>query len=492
MHTPFLPSLRHQVAPMGSRIRAATRSLSPSTLLQIEERLGPALKDGLLKKPATKAHSRERIFSLARTFWCWIWQALQANTSCREVVRQVQTLFAVFSDKQVDEGTSAYCRARKKLAAALLEKAMVSSARSAEGLAPRSRLLQGRPLKFVDGTGLRVADTDKNRAAFPRSKNQFAKPSFPIMKVVALFSSLSGAIIARAVGSILQSELRLLMGLRPALAPGDILGGDRHFGSYVLAAWLQGLKVDILARLATRARHVDFAKALQLHGPQDGLFVWRKPARRSPLLTAEEWDALPAEITVRILRTSIQRPGFRTSELTVMTTLLDAALYPREEILSAYLRRWRMELCLDDLKTTLGMEMLHCQSPQLLASELLVHLSAHNLVRWMMAGASQLGGVDPDRISFKGTLDAFRQWSAGVVQVRGPGKKKKQASVWRKFLLTLAADLLPLRPGRQEPRAVKKRSKYPVLNKPRRQYIDRWSRNRRRRVANAKRAAVLK
>lgn len=477
---------------MGSKIRAATRSFSQSTLLQIEERLGPALEDGLLKKPAKEAHSRERIFTLARTFWCWIWQALQGNASCREVVRQVQTLFAVFSGKQIDEGTSAYCRARQKLAATILEKAMASSARSADRVAPRSGLLQGRPLKFVDGTGLRVADTSKNRAAFPRSKNQFAKPSFPIMKVVALFSARSGAIIARAVGSILQSELRLLMELRAALAPGDILGGDRHFGCYVLAAWLQDLKVDILARVATRTRHVDFAKAIGLHGAQDGLFVWRKPAKRSPLLTAEQWDALPAEITVRIVRTRIEKPGFRTSELTVMTTLLDAALYPREEILSAYLRRWRMEMCLDDLKTTLGMEMLSCQSPELLASELLVHLSAHNLVRWMMARASQLGEVDLDRISFKGTLDGFRQWSAGMVQVRGPGKKRKLAEVWRQFLLTLAADLVPLRPGRQEPRAVKKRSKYPVLNKPRRQFIDRWSRNKRRRVANTKKTVALK
>lgn len=477
---------------MGSRIRTATRSLSQATLLQIEGRLGPALEEGLLKKPAKEAHSRERIYTLARTFWCWIWQALQANTSCREVVRQVQTLFAVFSDQQIDEGTSAYCRARQKLTSVLLEKAMVSSARSAERRAPRSTLLQGRPLKFVDGTGLRVADTDKNRAAFPRSKNQFSKPSFPIMKVVALFAARSGAILARAVGSILQSELRLLMELRAALAPGDILGGDRHFGCYVLAAWLQGLKVDLLARVATGARHVDFAKASKLHGAQDGLFVWRKPATRSPLLTAQEWDALPAEITVRIVRTRLEKPGFRTSELTVMTTLLDAALYPREEILSAYLRRWRMEMCLDDLKTTLGMERLHCQSPELLASELLIHLSAHNLVRWVMAGASALGEVDLDRISFKGTLDAFRQWSAGMVQVRGPGKKRKLADLWRQFLLTLAADLVPLRPGRQEPRAVKKRSKYPVLNKPRRQYIERWSRNKRRRVANTKKVAALK
>lgn len=107
---------------MGSRSRATVQTLPQATLLQIEERLGPALDPSVLEKPEDKDHSRERIFSLTRTFWCWIWQVLQGNTSCREVVRQIQALFAAFSRLQVDEGTSAYCQARKKLADSLLEK----------------------------------------------------------------------------------------------------------------------------------------------------------------------------------------------------------------------------------------------------------------------------------------------------------------------------------------------------------------------------------
>ena len=225
MKTPFFPSLRPCLAPMGSRTGAAAASLTQATLLQIEERLSPALDPTLLQKPAKKAHSRTRIFSLTRTFWCWMWQVLQGNTSCREVVRQVQALFAVFTDAEVDERTSAYCRARKKLACGLLEKAFGSSHRSAEKHAAASQLLQGRPLKMVDGSGLRVSDTPENRKAFPSSKNQYDKPSFPIMKIVALFSAASGAILAKATGSFLQSELRLLMSLRQGLHPNDILGG---------------------------------------------------------------------------------------------------------------------------------------------------------------------------------------------------------------------------------------------------------------------------
>lgn len=476
---------------MGSRTQAAARALAQDTLLQIEDRLSPALDLDILDKPAAKEHSRERIFTLSRTFWCWIWQVLQGNTSCREVVRQVQALFAVFTEAQVDEGTSAYCQARKKLALGLLEKAFVCSHRSAAKHAATSTLLQGRPLKVADGSGLRVADTPENRKAFPPSKNQHAKPSFPLMKIVALFSAASGAIISKATGCSKQSELRLLMGLGQALQPKDILTGDRHFGCFVLAAWLQNLGVDLIARLSTRSRKVDFRKAVKRLGPQDGCFIWRKPSKPSPLLCAEEWAALPEEITVRIVRTRAERPGFRTRKVTVMTTLLDGELYPAQEILTAYLKRWRLEMCLDDLKTTLGMEMLNCRSPELLEKELLVFLIAHNLLRWLMAQAASLSEVDLERISFKGSLDAFRQWTGALVQIRGVRNKRKRIRVWRKFLEILGADLVPLRPGRHEPRAVKKKSKYPTLNKPRHQFVERWSRNKRRRVALAKKNASL-
>lgn len=492
MKTPFFPALRPCLAPMGSRTQAATRSLAQDTLLQIEARLRPALAPHLLDRPATKEHSRQRIFTLSRTFWCWIWQVLQGNTSCREVVRQVQALFAAFTAAEVDEGTSAYCRARKKLARGLLEKAFESSHRSAEKHAAPSQLLQGRALKLVDGSGLRVADTPANRKAFPPAQNQHTKPSFPILKLVALFSAASGTIFAKAIGSLQHSELRLLMGLRQALQSKDILIGDRHFGCYVLAAWLHHLGVDLIARLATHSRKVDFRKACQRLGPKDGWFIWRKPARPSPLLSAEQWAELPDQITVRILRMRVQRPGFRTREVTVVTTLLDGDGYPAEEIFTAYLKRWRLEMCLDDLKTTLGMEMLSCRSPELLEKELLVFLIAHNLLRWMMAQAAQQGAVHWERISFKGALDAFRQWTAALVQIRGVGNQRKKAAVWRQFLKTLAVDLVPYRPGRHEPRAVKKRSKYPPLSKPRHQFVERWSRNKRRRVARAKNNAPVK
>lgn len=477
---------------MGRRLGRAVAALRHSTLSQIEDRLAPALDDpDLFLKPTAKDHCRHRIFPLARTFWCWIWQVLQAHTSCREVVRQMQVLLAIEGSKDIDEGTGAYCEARRKLPLKFLEAAFLCSGRSAERKASRSTLLQGRPLRAADGCGVRMADTPKNRKAFPPPKHQHSKPCFPVMKVVALFSLASGALLAKAIGTLRVHELRLFLMLRRVLQPRDILIADRIYGCYVLAASLWPGKVDLVARLSQRSRRIDFRKAKKNLGRNDALFVWLKPGKPSPLLTPAQWLELPAQITVRILRVTCQRPGFRTRQVVLVTTLLDAHLYPAQEIADAYVKRWRMELCWDDLKTTLGMEMLRCRSPELVEKELLVFMIAHNLLRWIMAQAAQQEGVDLERISFKGSMDAFRQWSIGLAQLSSSVRTgSKRTALWRSLLRTLAADLVPLRPGRHEPRAVKKPVKYPVLNKPRHLYVERWSRNKRRRMARAKKAAL--
>lgn len=491
MRTPFLPALRSVLAPMGPRSQHIARSLQPATLSQLEQALAPALPADLLQKPSAGPHCRQRVFDLARTFWCWIWQVFQVNTSCREVVRQIQALRGILEQPPIDEHNSAYCQARLKLPLALLQKLFNASAKAAQQKAPAARLLGGRPLKMADGSTGRLEDTPKNHAAFPPSTNQFSRPGFPLMKLVVLFSLASGAVLAQATGSLQLAEVRLLMSLAAHLQPGDILCADRAYGQYVLLHWLGGLGVDAVARVNTLSRRVDFRQAIEKFGPGDGLFLWRKPNVPSKLLTAREWTQVPQTMIVRLLQLHINKPGFRTRHLTVVTTLLDAQLYPAQEILQAYCQRWRLELCVDDLKTTLGMEKLNCRTPQSVQKELLVFLTAHNLLRWIMAQATTISAVELPRISFKGSLDAFRQWSVALVQVRGPGKSHKQKRLWRQLLETLAADLVPYRPGRREPRAVKKKSKYPRLTQPRHRYVERWSRNKRRRVARAKRRLKL-
>ena len=459
MNTPFFPALRPVLAPMGSRTRAAARGLRQATLSQLEQSLAPALAPDRLQKPARGGHSRVRIFDLTSTFWGWIWQIFQANTSCREVVLQMQAMFCVLEQSPPEEGNSAYCQARAKLTMDRLELALADSFQSAEKATAGGALLQGRPLKVADGSCIRLEDTPPNRQAFPPATNQFARPSFPLLKAVVLLSLRSGALLARAIGTLKTTETRLLLGLGQHLHGGDILISDRAFGQFVVAHWVQSLGADLLARLNVLSRKVDFRKASQRLGPKDALFVWQKPKIPSALLTPEQWAEVPATLTVRILHRTISRPGFRTRELTLVTTLLDPELYPADELFQAYAKRWRLEMCFDDLKTTLGMEQLHCKSPSQVQKELLIFFIAHNFIRWIMAQAARAQDVDLERLSFKGTLDAFRQWSHALTQVRGPGKPRKRRRIWLTLLKILAADLVPFRPGRQEPRAVKKRSK---------------------------------
>src|SRR5688500_4052233 len=110
MNTPFFPAWRPRLAPAGSRCAHRLATLRQATLSQIKERLAPALPADLLQKPAAGDHSRDQVYTLVRTWWCWIWQILQANTSCRQVVRQVQALVALAQGPELDESNSAYCQ----------------------------------------------------------------------------------------------------------------------------------------------------------------------------------------------------------------------------------------------------------------------------------------------------------------------------------------------------------------------------------------------
>lgn len=483
--TPDFPAWTHRLGPMKARLAAAGVRLRRATLAHLEDRLGRCLPARLLAKPAAGPHSRERIYSLPRTFWGWVWQMLNHNAPCREVVRQVQALGALQGGPAIDEDTGGYCQARSRLPQPLLEQALEASAHRAQQRAPALPLLGGRPLKAVDGSGLRLPDTPAHQRHFPQPASQKPGCGFPVMKLVVLFCLASGALLARATGTLRDSESRLLRSLLPTLQRGDIVVGDRGFGNFVIVALLAGAGVDFLGRVPTNSRRVDFRQGRRL-GRYDRLVRWRKGLRQGRWLSAAEWAALPPMLEVRLVRTQVRQRGFRTRELTLVTTLLDPQRYGAAELLAAYARRWRLELCLDDLKTTLGLETLKCLTPAMAQKELLMGLIAHNLLRCVMAEAAQAHAAPLERLSFKGTLDALRQFHHALGQTRC---RRRKTELWDLLLRWLARDLVPERPGRREPRAVKRRPKYDRLNRPRRQYRDRPRRSVRR--SQAKRRHLI-
>ena len=117
------------------------RDLLPAPLLSSEDE-GP--------------NSRHRIFDLRLTFECFLWQVLKPDTSCREVVRQVQALFRLNRGGWVDEGDSAYVQARQRLPRERLEKALALTAQAADRRAGSGGQLRGRPVKVVDQCSTRL------------------------------------------------------------------------------------------------------------------------------------------------------------------------------------------------------------------------------------------------------------------------------------------------------------------------------------------------
>jgi len=472
---------------MGSRAARVIRQVRAYTLCQLEACLGPWIPTSLFPKALDHQNSRDRDYTRWRTFWCMLWQALNPLASGREVVQQLQALFDLEEGPPLSPNDGAYCRAKARLPLDQFPKALSATAKTADQLAPPLQLLRGRPIKIADGSGLTLQDTPKNRAAYPPIESG-TTPTFPRLRIVTLFSLLSGAIVAVAQGALDVSELALLHTLAAQLTSGDILLGDRGFGNYPVIAWLkQVLGVDFLGRTT---RRVDGRRRLKRLGRNDWLLSWKKtPSCSSPWLSAQEGDTLPAEMTLRAVRGSCYHKGFRVRQVTVITTLLDPELYPAQEILRAYLRRWRLEMCLDDLKTTLHMEFLRSRTPQMVHKEIYTRLIAHNLIRCIMAQAATQHHVPLDQISFKGSLDALRHFAQAMARARSKAKRQR---LWDLLLETLAGDPLPDRPGRREPRAVKrKKNKYPRLNVPRHQFRDHPKRNTRRKIARLHKLGLM-
>ncbi len=465
MNTPYFPAWRCRLAALGRRPTAALRQ---TTLAQLQQHLRDLLPAPLLSAEEDGPNSRDRSFSLRLTFECFVWQMLKPKTSCREVVRQVQALLRLQGRSPIQEGDSAYVQARQRLPRERLEKALSATAQAAERRAGSLGQLGGRPVKVVDGSTTQLPDTPQNQTAYPQSGAQKPGCGFPVMKLAVWFSLASGAVLNVIMDSLRSHDLRLFRRLWDCLQAGDIVLGDRAYGEYATLAGLPRQQVDVVARLHQR-RQVDFRKAKRL-SRNDGLFVWKKGCQQSDLFTAKEWDQLPGQITVRILRFTAVIRGVRARRITLVTTLLDPAAYPAEQLAALYARRWRLELCLRDLKTTLGMEALRCQSPAMARKEVLAYFIAHNLLRGVMCQAAAAHQAPLERLSFKGTVDALRQYSAAIAQARS---RKTRRRLWEDLLLNLVRDSVPRRPDRREPRAVKRRPKpYPLLNRPRRRFVE--------------------
>jgi hypothetical protein len=244
------------------------------------------------------------------------------------------------------------------------------------------------------------------------------------------------------------------------LERGQIVVADRYYCSYFLLVLLQAHGVDVVFRLHHRKAQLRSQRRL---GLGDDLVVWHKPDRPS-WMDADTYAALPEHIQVRQLQLAQAPRGYRVKKLTVITTLVDAASNSKDEVLSLYHQRWQVELDIRSIKTTLHMETLRCLTPFMVEKELWTHLLGYNLVRKVAAQAALEHGVCPRSISFSAALQVVRAGWSKLTEASAADRER----LGRRQLRSLRKEKVGHRPGRCEPRAIKRRPKsQKLLRKPR-------------------------
>lgn len=415
----------------------------------------------------TSHNARNRIFNLEITFWTFLNQIFLSGTSCREMVKKVQSWMIRLNKPLPSSNTSAYCQARSKLSLEFLSKIFNHTAKVLEDRFMLKNLWHGHNIKVIDGSGLSAPDTKANQKEYPQNGAMKVGCGFPQITFLGLFSLSNGTLLNWKIGSRFVSENKLWKKMWSTLSPGDVILGDRGFCTYANIASLLKLKVDSIYRLH-QARKINWKEGRKL-GKKDAVFTWIRPKflRGWP---KKELLKLPEETQVRILELPILKKGFRTQKILLTTTLLDAEKYTPEELAELYFKRWSVELFLRDIKTSMGMDILTSLTPEQIQKEITMHTICYNLIRGFMQDAAELYSIPVDTISFKGTVQQFNQWI--WVFLKQEYTPVEFRNIMVKFYEKIADDPISKRPGRSEPRARKRRPKnYNLMNKPRHQMV---------------------
>jgi hypothetical protein len=407
---------------------------------------------------------RRRGYDSETVFWAFLGQSLRAG-SCRDAVQEIQAARAAAGLCALSPSTASYCTARqRRLSVRQLLDIHHAVGRQLEDTAPSERLWRNRPVMAVDATSVALADTPQNQNSYPQPTNQKPGCGFPVVQIVGLFGLGSGALLKYETTSLNCHENRVFytLGLINQVPAGTVLVQDRAYCNYVNFAHATAHGFDLVARLH-QARERRLEKVLP-EGCDDHVSYWKKPLKESrpEYFEPKDWEAIPEHVPVRVVRLNLACPGFRSQEIIVATSLMNAS---REEIGALFLRRWEMEVSLGDLKTTLGMDDLMVRSPEMAEKTIAMFMIAHNLIRWTMLQAALRANTGLQRLSFKGTLDILEHWKSEMKNREKPSERRKH---WLHMLDLIAEDKNPHRPGRSEPRIKKRRpKKYQLLTRPR-------------------------
>ncbi len=398
---------------------------------------------------------RERIYPPLTTLGLFIGQALSADGACQDAVarrlseRTAQGLAA----NSLNSGP--YCKARKRLPLGLIRRLALNVGEALEQGSPVDWKWRGRSVKLMDGTTISMPDTESNQAMYPQSGVQQPGLGFPLAMLVAVISLSTGAVLEWALGPCRgkhTGEQALFRTLMPRLAPGDIVLADRYHCNYFTAALLVAGGVDLVTRQHQR-RITDFRRGRRL-GRRDHLVDWLRP-QRPAWMDAETYESMPDRLSMR--ETEI---GGRI----LVTTLTDAKAVCPTDIDALYGRRWQVEVDLRSIKAEMGMDILRTQTAPMVDKEIAVYLLAYNLVCALMVRAAAGSGVAARVLSFKGTVQLYLAFAQQLRFAVGASARTMTAHL----LGGISVLRLPIRPGRVEPHAIKRRPKsHQLLTVPR-------------------------
>jgi len=410
---------------------------------------------------------RERIYDPLTTLYAFLSQAVASKgSSCEDAVSRILADRVANHKPACSTDTSSYCKARGRLSEEVVVELARETGQELDRDAAEEWLWKGRRVKIVDGSTAEMTDTPENQAEYPQSSTQKAGLGFPMLRIVVFFSLAVGTVLECAIGPCRgkktgeQSLFRQLWG---ALQPGDLVLGDCLYDAYRDIAQLKIRGVDTLFG-KKQSRAADFRTGRKL-GQDDHIVTWKKPKYDAQRFESRaEWEALPDEIEMREVRCQVRRPGHRTRTIIIVTTLLESQLYSAKALTDLFAWRWHCELDLRSLKQVLGMHRLRCQTPAMVRKELWVYLLAYNLLRVRMAQAAAVHGVRPRHLSFTAAKTHIHNFAIHM-SMASPGDYTRLET---DLLKAIASCRVGQRPGRKEPRAVKKRKqKYLHLTKPR-------------------------
>ena len=408
----------------------------------------------------------DAVFSTPIVLWAFLAQVLRdgKGAACAAAVADIAT-YSQQAERPTPSGdTGDYCRARAKLDLDTLRTLVRQAARQLDAAARDDWLWHGRHAKLVDGFTFTMPDTLANQDAFPQPASQAPGVGLPIARACVVLSLATAAVHDLVVGPYRgkqTGETALLREILDCLDAGDVVVFDRCYGSFMMLALLQLCGVDVCTRLHQR-RASDFRRGRQL-GEYDHLVTWTRP-NRPEWMSREQYERIPETRTLRELQFDVTSPGRRTETITVVTTLTDPAAYSKEDIAELYAYRWNAELDIRDIKQTLSLDHARCKSPHMVLRELWVTLLAYDLIRKVIATAAAMHDKQPRQLGF--TLACQTILSSWMLLSTGACRDVEQTV--RSALARIAANEVANRPGRIEPRVLKRRRhRYPLMTRPR-------------------------